>query len=811
MANLPEEAAWRSGIYQIEMTDPVVGGPDGISNIQARQLGDRTAHLKQELDSAKGDFPHLAGRLDELTAELSDLPFGQLRAFGAAADGVADDAGAFARIGVARHGRPVDLGGRSCRVSVTSTAARYFNGSFLVDGQYIETPARERLSPFEGQVSIIGAYPGTHWSCGVWYDDATQLVYRVEALAERHDVSSGGRIDLLCSRDMGATWADRRTIFSHPDHPRPRAGAFTLMGAGRYGGLVTTGDTTRRAWFVWSDDYGVTWSLQEISGLSLGSHFVHGLLMPGPSGAEGDWMVASYGGTRAAKWLRTLNNGATWTDRLLRDAAGLPGPSPNPAEPSIVHVPGRGWLMFIRLETNPVSAQNMWASASTDGLIYGRWVDTGVRLGSNPAHALYEGGQIHVLCAQRTGFSGTERPNTLFRYSLDAHALFDDPSLLGRRAPAQIAALPARAIGYLQSCRLMRGPQDKYASWLHILKSEGESPTGRPTSSYAIAMRDLPAPDVSVAAAAISPVQLIENPIFDSWPRGDGFVLSSADAGLAGRWRGVGSGATLHANRVVLTEAQSRLFPFRPRSGMRIHNLGTPEDYVGISQRWIGDDARRLARTMLTSGRYVARIWGVGPFPPGYMLTGSLAANGATFASGPFEPVAQGATAAWVAEAEILASAIPTSIETIETLTFGLGAAHDVIELDLTLTGVFLYPLNAAAQMDVAPLADQQPLVERYCRRMVGAGAALGSGVVRADGRAVVRIWHGMAAPPAVTFSDPGHFVVEAATDHPVTAFDAASTQNWVVIGAASGAPLGQAATIKGVGAGAWTLFDTGF
>ncbi|MDD2870071.1 hypothetical protein [Neomegalonema sp.] len=63
MANLPEEAAWRSGIYQIEMTDPVVGGPDGISNIQARQLGDRTAHLKMAMDNARGGFPDLAARL----------------------------------------------------------------------------------------------------------------------------------------------------------------------------------------------------------------------------------------------------------------------------------------------------------------------------------------------------------------------------------------------------------------------------------------------------------------------------------------------------------------------------------------------------------------------------------------------------------------------------------------------------------------------------------------------------------------------------------------------------------------------------
>ncbi len=46
MANLPEQNTYPAGVYQIEMTDPVVGGVDGISNIQARQLASRTRWLK---------------------------------------------------------------------------------------------------------------------------------------------------------------------------------------------------------------------------------------------------------------------------------------------------------------------------------------------------------------------------------------------------------------------------------------------------------------------------------------------------------------------------------------------------------------------------------------------------------------------------------------------------------------------------------------------------------------------------------------------------------------------------------------------
>ncbi|WP_200862623.1 hypothetical protein, partial [Campylobacter concisus] len=55
MANLKENAAWESGIYQLETTDPVVGGVDGISNKQAIQLANRTSYLKDEIESLKSN------------------------------------------------------------------------------------------------------------------------------------------------------------------------------------------------------------------------------------------------------------------------------------------------------------------------------------------------------------------------------------------------------------------------------------------------------------------------------------------------------------------------------------------------------------------------------------------------------------------------------------------------------------------------------------------------------------------------------------------------------------------------------------
>ena len=61
MANLPESPQWEEGIYQIEVSDPVLGGPDGISNRQGKQLASRTLYLKQQVEKGGTDLAkHIA-------------------------------------------------------------------------------------------------------------------------------------------------------------------------------------------------------------------------------------------------------------------------------------------------------------------------------------------------------------------------------------------------------------------------------------------------------------------------------------------------------------------------------------------------------------------------------------------------------------------------------------------------------------------------------------------------------------------------------------------------------------------------------
>ncbi|WP_443092457.1 phage tail protein [Basfia succiniciproducens] len=50
MASLILTPEWAEEIYQLETSDPVMGGPDGIDNRQAIQLGKRTEYLKQDVE-----------------------------------------------------------------------------------------------------------------------------------------------------------------------------------------------------------------------------------------------------------------------------------------------------------------------------------------------------------------------------------------------------------------------------------------------------------------------------------------------------------------------------------------------------------------------------------------------------------------------------------------------------------------------------------------------------------------------------------------------------------------------------------------
>jgi len=73
MANLQETSEFPEAIYRIETDDDVIGGEEGISNKQAKQLGNRTRYLKNQIDGIKLDLTSANNNITALNNGLTDV------------------------------------------------------------------------------------------------------------------------------------------------------------------------------------------------------------------------------------------------------------------------------------------------------------------------------------------------------------------------------------------------------------------------------------------------------------------------------------------------------------------------------------------------------------------------------------------------------------------------------------------------------------------------------------------------------------------------------------------------------------------
>jgi len=65
MATVSESDIFVTGIYQLETTDPVEGGENGVDNLQAKQLASRTLWLKNRLAEANTVISNLTTALGQ--------------------------------------------------------------------------------------------------------------------------------------------------------------------------------------------------------------------------------------------------------------------------------------------------------------------------------------------------------------------------------------------------------------------------------------------------------------------------------------------------------------------------------------------------------------------------------------------------------------------------------------------------------------------------------------------------------------------------------------------------------------------------
>ena len=112
MANLTETNRWEASIYQLETSDPVMGGPNGIDNRAPRELANRTLWLKTELAKAVAQIG--ANKIE--AAQAYALKTGQITA-GAGLTG----GGTLAANRTISLGQPADLTETSESVAVSNT------------------------------------------------------------------------------------------------------------------------------------------------------------------------------------------------------------------------------------------------------------------------------------------------------------------------------------------------------------------------------------------------------------------------------------------------------------------------------------------------------------------------------------------------------------------------------------------------------------------------------------------------------------------------------------------------------------------
>ena len=77
MGSISEQSRWVEDIYRIQKTDPVLGGQDGIINIQPEQMADRTVYLRDTLE--KEHTPDGKHQItDSMVAVNADIPESKL-------------------------------------------------------------------------------------------------------------------------------------------------------------------------------------------------------------------------------------------------------------------------------------------------------------------------------------------------------------------------------------------------------------------------------------------------------------------------------------------------------------------------------------------------------------------------------------------------------------------------------------------------------------------------------------------------------------------------------------------------------------
>lgn len=703
----------------------------------------------------------------------------------------------------------------------TITAAIAAQVPAIIDSQ-VPQMLEERRHPLDMEWSVATRSSRlSSWLCGMVWREETDELYRVEIVGAGHTMEEGARLELRISGDGGSTWGPGIHLWASDTDTYIRAGSIDKMDGTRIGGVVTIGpDGSRKQFFFWTDDWFETVNMEDRSAsMTLPQHFVYDRPQRLPAAAGGHdtqgFFWSSYGWDGAVKAIGTSDNGATLFDWTVKTNAGLPGGA-SAQEPSFAQTP-EGWVCAVRLSN---AGECHVTTAPPDMSAWSAWSTTGIRLGSNPVMLIPEGDRLHFYANYRSGFAGSERPNSIVHWDVPSSLAFSAPATIAAQPHSIAVTLPTRATGYGQWTRMTGGSGDSDGDYVIALKAGESSSTSYGDGAMLVIGRQRAAARFDDAFVA---EQILEDPTFRHAPRGTEFIGVTTDQGLLGRMRGTPSGATMDVRRVPIPEHVRACMPFNTDFGVEI-SVTSGSDYAGVAWRWRGDDARPMAHKLQDRQDIYFTLFGWGPFP--LLLRGAIVADDAVIAAQSMgwsqfsAPKMIDGLGAWTTTARITTSRLVDKgldPEQINLAYVGLDCYTNTSPWDLRLAGAFVHLGLPTGDPVPPPLHISAAAVERYCR-VFGEGTSKACG--EGNARSTTSIWQPllyspMAVEPTIALSAVGDFMLRSGADLTPSAMAPASVTKqsarlvWTVAGATTGHGY-FVETASGAPATAFLRADTG-
>ncbi|QWV09056.1 hypothetical protein KQ247_00015 [Ruegeria pomeroyi] len=227
----------------------------------------------------------------------------------------------------------------------------------------------------------------------------------------------------------------------------------------------------------------------------------------------------------------------------------------------------------------------------------------------SPPHLVSFGDEITLYTFGRENWVKYDIPReqAMLSYTQNAQDLFANKGIFANKVPRVAARLPTRAVGMMFHVDTTDSIVAHLRAGESIYEINNDVYSPCVGQLYFLSRTQIPSNVLTTRE------NLLDNPTFDLWARGDSFTDVTANGTpVAERWQLWCSGDTLTATREDVDHLLSNNQSFKPKYAMRVKSTGqTGNDYSGIRQVFYGkNNLRRFSERELT-----LTIYGIGELP----------------------------------------------------------------------------------------------------------------------------------------------------------------------------------------------------